>query len=46
MEMLWKAVWTITHFETTVLGICLGMQLMCNKSAEGNTKGLGILMWM
>lgn len=25
-----------------VLGICLGMQLMCNKSAEGNTKGLGI----
>ncbi|WP_369753782.1 imidazole glycerol phosphate synthase subunit HisH [Flavobacterium sp. WC2409] len=25
-----------------VLGICLGMQLMCNKSEEGNTKGLGI----
>jgi len=25
-----------------VLGICLGMQLMCNSSTEGNTKGLGI----
>lgn len=25
-----------------VLGICLGMQLMCNKSEEGNTIGLGI----
>ncbi|WP_430408357.1 imidazole glycerol phosphate synthase subunit HisH [Kordia sp.] len=25
-----------------VLGICLGMQLMCNISEEGNTKGLGI----
>lgn len=25
-----------------VLGICLGMQLMCNYSKEGNTKGLGI----
>ncbi|MDG1822381.1 MAG: imidazole glycerol phosphate synthase subunit HisH [Flavobacteriaceae bacterium] len=25
-----------------VLGICLGMQLMCNRTAEGNTKGLGI----
>ncbi|CAM3051299.1 imidazole glycerol phosphate synthase subunit HisH [Flavobacterium frigoris] len=25
-----------------VLGICLGMQLMCNKSEEGNTNGLGI----
>ena len=25
-----------------VLGICLGMQLMCNNTAEGNTKGLGI----
>lgn len=25
-----------------VLGICLGMQLMCNYSEEGNTKGLGI----
>ncbi len=25
-----------------VLGICLGMQLMCNSSDEGNTKGLGI----
>ena len=25
-----------------VLGICLGMQLMCTASEEGNTKGLGI----
>lgn len=25
-----------------VLGICLGLQLMCNFSEEGNTKGLGI----
>lgn len=25
-----------------VLGICLGMQLMCNYSEEGNTYGLGI----
>jgi len=25
-----------------VLGICLGMQLMCNSSEENNTKGLGI----
>lgn len=25
-----------------VLGICLGMQLMCHRSEEGNTEGLGI----
>lgn len=25
-----------------VLGICLGMQLMCNQTEEGNTQGLGI----
>lgn len=25
-----------------VLGICLGMQLMCKSTEEGNTKGLGI----
>ncbi len=25
-----------------VLGICLGMQLMCNRSEEGETEGLGI----
>ncbi|MFN0048390.1 MAG: imidazole glycerol phosphate synthase subunit HisH [Cytophagales bacterium] len=25
-----------------VLGICVGLQLMCNYSEEGNTKGLGI----
>ncbi|MDN3723470.1 imidazole glycerol phosphate synthase subunit HisH [Aequorivita sp. SDUM287046] len=25
-----------------VLGICLGMQLLCNSSKEGNTQGMGI----
>jgi len=25
-----------------VLGICLGMQLMCNHTEEGNTNGLGV----
>ncbi len=25
-----------------VLGICLGMQLLCNSSEEGSTKGLGV----
>jgi imidazole glycerol-phosphate synthase subunit HisH len=25
-----------------VLGICLGMQLLCNSTEEGNTEGLGI----
>ncbi len=32
----------IPNLKQPVLGICLGMQLMCNSSAEGNTKGLGI----
>jgi glutamine amidotransferase len=32
----------IPTLKKPVLGICLGMQLMCNKSEEGNTKGLGI----
>ncbi|WP_297805609.1 imidazole glycerol phosphate synthase subunit HisH [uncultured Polaribacter sp.] len=32
----------IPALKQPVLGICLGMQLMCNYSAEGNTKGLGI----
>jgi glutamine amidotransferase len=32
----------IPNLKQPVLGICLGMQLMCNKSEEGNTKGLGI----
>jgi glutamine amidotransferase len=32
----------ITQLKQPVLGICLGMQLMCNYTEEGNTKGLGI----
>jgi glutamine amidotransferase len=32
----------IPTLKQPVLGICLGMQLMCNYSEEGNTKGLGI----
>lgn len=32
----------IPSLKQPVLGICLGMQLMCNHSEEGNTKGLGI----
>jgi glutamine amidotransferase len=32
----------IPTLKQPVLGICLGMQLMCKSSQEGNTKGLGI----
>ena len=32
----------IPTLKQPVLGICLGMQLMCSKSEEGNTTGLGI----
>lgn len=32
----------IPKLKQPVLGICLGMQLMCNRSEEGETKGLGI----
>ncbi|MGB5555019.1 MAG: imidazole glycerol phosphate synthase subunit HisH [Flavobacteriaceae bacterium] len=32
----------IPELKQPVLGICLGMQLMCNSSEEGFTKGLGI----
>ena len=32
----------VPELQQPVLGICLGMQLMCNYTAEGNTKGLGI----
>ena len=32
----------IPTLKKPVLGICLGMQLMCKSSEEGNTKGLGI----
>ncbi len=32
----------IPKLKQPVLGICLGMQLLCNDTEEGNTKGLGI----
>ena len=32
----------IPELKQPVLGICLGMQLMCNSTEEGNTQGLGI----
>lgn len=32
----------IPTLQQPVLGICLGMQLMCNSTTEGNTQGLGI----
>ena len=32
----------IPELKQPVLGICLGMQLMCNYSEEGDTRGLGI----
>lgn len=32
----------IPELKQPVLGICLGMQLMCNRTEEGNTEGLGI----
>lgn len=32
----------IPDLKQPVLGICLGMQLMCNYTEEGDTKGLGI----
>jgi len=33
---------TLQGLQQPVLGICLGLQLMCNSSDEGNTKALGI----
>ncbi|SDB38565.1 glutamine amidotransferase [Flavobacteriaceae bacterium MAR_2010_188] len=32
----------IPKLKQPVLGICLGMQLLCNSSEEGNTVGLGV----
>ncbi|MDH7913926.1 imidazole glycerol phosphate synthase subunit HisH [Winogradskyella sp. SYSU M77433] len=32
----------IPQLKQPVLGICLGMQLMCKSTEEGNTKGLGV----
>ena len=44
MEMLKKSKLDllIPTLKQDVLGICLGMQLLCNHSEEGNTKGLGV----
>ncbi len=33
---------TLRGLDQPMLGICLGLQLMCRQSAEGNTPGLGI----
>jgi glutamine amidotransferase len=32
----------IPKLKQPVLGICLGMQLLCNETEEGKTKGLGV----
>jgi glutamine amidotransferase len=32
----------IPELKQPVLGICLGMQLLCNFTEEGNTQGLGV----
>ena len=32
----------ISNLKQPVLGICLGMQLLCKSSEEGNSKGIGI----
>ena len=37
-----KLDYLIPTLKQPVLGICLGMQLMCKSTEEGNTKGLGI----
>ena len=44
MEMLKKSKLDllIPTLKQEVLGICLGMQLLCNYSEEGDTKGLGV----
>lgn len=44
MAKLWESGLhdAIADLKQPVLGICLGMQLMCNSSEEGNTRGLGI----
>ena len=36
----------IPKLKQPVLGICLGMQLMCRFSEEGNKKDWVFLMWM
>jgi glutamine amidotransferase len=36
----------IPKLKQPVLGICLGMQLLCNSTEENNTKGLGVFNTM
>lgn len=38
-----KLVSTIQQLKQPVLGICVGMQLLCDYSHEGNTEGLGVV---
>ena len=33
----------IPQLQQPVLGICLGMQLLCSSTAEGNSRGLGLI---
>ncbi len=44
MQMLKKSKLDILipNLKQEVLGICLGMQLLCKHTEEGNTKGLGV----
>jgi imidazole glycerol-phosphate synthase subunit HisH len=44
MQMLEKSKLNllIPNLKQEVLGICLGMQLLCKHTEEGNTKGLGV----
>ncbi len=40
---LFSAIQEIALKETPILGICLGMQLLANRSEEGKMKGLGLI---
>ena len=38
-----KEVVNLSHLKAPILGICLGMQLLCDSSTEGNLSGLKII---